>query len=66
MGAFMTVYFPTGSSFVEFMTLNVSSGFLIVCICSTFLSEVLNWYCYENPEDLSVAMSHKNYPKRVW
>lgn len=25
--------------------------------------EYLNWYCYENPEDLSVAMSHKNYPR---
>jgi len=49
-----------------FMTLNESPGFVMVRICSTILSEVLNWYCYKNPEDLFVAMSHKNHPSRVW
>jgi hypothetical protein len=50
------------------MTLNVSvrplDGYYP---CSTILSEVLNWYCYKNPEDLHVAMSNKNYPiEGVW
>lgn len=64
----MSVVLPMGERTLSgLMTLNVSVRVPSYGprICSTFLSEVLNWYCYENPEDLSVALSHENYPKRV-
>ena len=60
----MIVLFSHGEILKRAHDLERKQGFLMVRMCSTILSEVLNWYCYENPKDLSVAMSHRNYSKK--